>query len=145
MSQPAIKGQEVSISITVGGALQTQIDSVQSAEIEWELDLLEEGYLGEFSDRVDNVFKLMRVSLTVHLTSEDYLALADAIVARAQRRAGGAPQIDVIGTFRFPNGDIPTLLIPDVSFESIPLNIGGRDEYVEQTLSGKASSYQLLT
>jgi hypothetical protein len=145
MAVDRLKGQECAISITVGGALQTYIDTVQSAEIEFELDLLEEGYLGETSDRVDSVFKLMRVSLTCHLSQGDYLQLADAIVARAQRRAGGAPQIDLIGTFAFPNGDLPSILVPDIYFESIPLNIGGRDEFVEMTLSGKARGYQLLT
>jgi hypothetical protein len=145
MATSRLKGQECAISITVGGALQTQIDTIQSAEIEFELDLLEEGYLGEFSDRVDSVFKLMRVSITCHLTNEDYFTLADAIVARAQRRAGGAPQIDLIGTFAFANGDLPSILVPDIYFESIPINIGGRDEFVEVTLSGKAEGYQLLT
>ena len=144
MANERIKGQETAISITVGGALQTSIDTIQSAELEFELDLLEEGYLGETSDRVDSVFKLMKVSITMHVTSEDYLSLADAIVARAQRRVGGAPQIDLIGTFVFPNGDLPSIVVPDIYFEGIPLNIGGRDEFVELTLSGKARGYQLI-
>lgn len=139
-----IKGQEVSIAITVDGALQTQIDTIQSAEIEFEQDLLEEGYLGETSDRVDSVFKLIRVNVTGHANSKAYLELADAIVRRSQRRTGGVVRIDILGTFAFPNGDFPTIVVNDVFFEGLPLNIGGRDEFVEFTLSGKASSYSIV-
>lgn len=139
-----VKGQEVSIAITVDGALQTQIDTIQSAEMEMEQDLLEEGYLGETSDRVDSVFKLMRIQLTGHANSQAYFELADAIARRSQRRAGGLVRLDIVGSFAFPNGDFPSVIIPDVFFEGIPFNIGGRDEYVEFTLSGKASNYKII-
>jgi len=138
------KGQEVSIAITVDGALQTQIDTIQSAEIEFEQELLEEGYLGETSDRVDSVFKLIRVNLTGHANSQAYLELADAIVARSQRRAGGLVRVDIIGSFAFPNGDFPSIVIPDVYFENLPFNIGGRNEFIEFTLAGKASNYKII-
>lgn len=145
MPAQRIKGQEVSIAITVDGALQTQINTVQSAEIEFELDLLEEGYLGETSDRVDSVFKLIRVNLEGHANNQAYLELADAIAARAQNRAGGVTQIDIIGSFAFPNGDFPSVVVPDVYFEGIPFDIGGRGEFVSFTLSGKASDYKIIS
>jgi len=144
MPAQRIKGQEVSIAITVDGALQTQIDTIQSAEIEFELDLLEEGYLGETSDRVDSVFKLIRVQLTGHANSQAYIELADAIAARAQRRSGGLVRIDIVGSFAFPNGDFPSIVIPDVYFEGIPFTVGNRDEFVEFQLSGKASDYAII-
>jgi len=144
MPAQRIKGQEVSIAITVDGALQTQIDTVQSAEIEFELDLMEEGYLGETSDRVDSVFKLIRVNVQGHTNSQSYLELADAIAGRAQNRAGGISQIDIIGSFAFPNGEFPSIVITDVFFEGIPFDIGGRDEFVGFTLSGKASDYKII-
>ena len=139
-----VKGQEVSIAITVDGSLQTQIDTIQSCEIEFEMELMEEGYLGEVADRVDAVFKLMRLSLTGHANSQAYLELADSIVKRAQNRSGGAVQIDVVGSFAFPNGDFPSIVVPDVYFESIPFNIGGRNEFVEFPLAGKGSRYLII-
>jgi hypothetical protein len=144
MPAQRIKGQEVSIAITLDGALQTQIDTIQSADIEMELDLLQEGYIGETSDRVDSVYKTISISVTGHANSQAYIELADAIARRAQRRSGGALRIDLVGTFAFPNGDFPSLVIPDVFFESIPFNIGGRDEYVEFTLSGRGSNYTII-
>ena len=139
-----IKGQEVALSITVDGALQTTIDTIQSAEMEFELDLLEEGYLGETSDRVDSIYKLMRVNLEGHVSNRGYVELADAIVQRAQRRAGAAIRIDVVGTFRFPDDTTMSILIPDVYFEAIPLSVGGRAEFVGFTLAGKARGYQFI-
>jgi hypothetical protein len=144
MSAQRIKGQEVSISIILDGSLQTRIDTIQSADIEFEMELLEEGYLGETSDRVDSVFKLVSLTLEGHVNSQAYLELADAIVKRAQRRVGGAVRIDVVGSFAFPNGDFPSLLLPDVQFDSIPLSIGGRNEFVSITLTGKSSSYKII-
>ena len=144
MPAQRLKGQEVSIAITVDGSLQTQIDTIQSAEIEFEIDLLEEGYLGETSDRVDSVFKLIRVQITGHTNSQAYLELADAIAARAQRRAGGLVRIDVVGSFAFPNGDFPSIVVADVYFENIPFTVGNRDEFQEFQLSGKAPDYAII-
>ena len=139
-----IKGQEVSIAILLDGTLQTEIDTVQSAEIEFELELMEEGYLGETSDRVDSVFKLMRIALTGHVSNSTYLDLANAIVLRAQNRAGAATRIDIVGTFAFPDGSLRSLIIPDVYFEAIPINIGGRAEFIEFNLNGKARGYRII-
>lgn len=139
-----ILGQRVSVSVLLDGALQVQIDTIQSAEIEMEQDLIEEGYLGEVADRVDSVFKLVRVRLSGHANSKAYLDLADAIVKRSQSRAGGAVQIDVVGSFAFPNGDFPTIVIPNIYFEALPFTIGGRDEHVTFELNGKASGYSII-
>lgn len=140
-----VKGQEVAIAIQVDGVLNTQIDTIQSCEIEFELELLEEGYLGETFNRVDSVYNTCRVKMTGHCNSQAYFELAEAIVARAQHRTGGAVRIDVVGSFAFPNGDFPTIAIPDVHFQGIPFTLGGRGEFVEFTLEGKASGYTLLS
>jgi len=144
MPQQRIKGQEVSISIIQDGSLLTRIETIQSATIEFVLDQLEEGYLGEVSNRYDAIFNGVKVEVEGHLTNQQAIELAEAIVARAQRRAGGAVRLDVAGSFAFPNGDFPTIAIADVYFESVPFEIGGRDEYVSFSLTGMASDYRIL-
>jgi len=139
-----LKGQEVTLSIILDGAVQTTIDTIQSSEIEWEIELLEEGYLGETSNRVDSVFNLIRVMVEGHTNSQSYLELADAIASRARNRTGGALRIDIVGTFAFPNGQLPSVVIHDVFFENIPFNIGARNEFVSFSLTGKASDYKLI-
>lgn len=109
------------------------------------LDLKDEGYIGEKTQRYDSVFMGISIEVVGHLTSQEILLLTEAVVARAQRREGAATRVDIAGTFLFENGDTPSLVIPDVFFEGIPLSVGARDEYVEYTLSGKASGYELIT
>lgn len=142
---PRVKGQETKVLIKVDGVLQTQIDTIQSCEIEFEQTLLEEGYLGEVADRVDSVFNLMRLAITGHCTSAAYLQLFDAIVARSQNRAGGVSRIDVVTSFAFANGDFPSIALLDCYFEGLPFNSGGRAEFVSFDLNGKCSQYKLIS
>ena len=144
MSQ-RIKGQEVIISIIVDGELQTRIDSIQDASIEFDLEILNEGYLGETADRYDEIFNGVSFECSYHLSNQQALILAQAIANKAQRRAGGAVRIDVAGTFAFPNGDFPSLLLPDLSFGAIPFDVGGRGEYVKGSLTGKGSGFKIVT
>lgn len=140
-----VKGQEVAVIVMVDGELVARIDSISSCNIEFELDLLEEGYLGETSQRYDSIFNGVSIEIVGHMTSQEALLLADVIVARAQNRVGGATRVDIQATFIFPNGDVPSVNLPDVFFEGVPFDIGARDEYVEFTLSGKTSTYQIVT
>ena len=144
MPTQRIKGQEVYVSVLVDGSLQTRIDSIQSSDFEFELDLNEEGYLGETSDRFDSIYKGVSFTLEGHATNQQFLELTKAIISRAQRREGAPTRVDVAGSFAFPGGDFPTLAITDVQFESIPISIGGRNEYVQFTLTGKGSDFQIL-
>ena len=145
MPAQRIKGQEITVAIIQDGSLQTQINTIQSSEFDWEIELLEEGYLGETSNRVDSVLNLIRFQLVGHCNNQDYLLLADAIASRARRRVGGVVRIDITGTFQFPDGSTPVVVIPDAYFENIPFTVGNRNEFLEFTLSGKASDYKILT
>lgn len=145
MPDQRIKGQEVFVAVIIDGQLETRIDAVQSATITPKFEKLEEDYIGETTTRYDEIYKGVDVSLELHLTNQQAMILATAIRQRAKRRAGGATRIDVSGSFLFPGGDFPTLAIPDVFFEDIPFEVGGRSEYVNVTLTGSASDYELLT
>jgi hypothetical protein len=141
MANNRILGQECAIIILQDGDILAKIDTISSAEIEFEMELIEEGYLGEKSNRVDSVFNTMRVKIEGRCNSQAYITLADSIVARAQRRDGAPIRIDIVGSFRFDNGDFPSICIPDVHFQGIPFNIGARNEHVSFSLEGKASGY----
>jgi hypothetical protein len=142
MSQ-RVKGQETTLLVIIDGELRQRIDTIQNFDMEFELDLLEEGYIGEVANRFDSIFNGCKVEFTGHMTSREALDVADVIVGRAQRRTGGATRIDITVTLKFDNGDLPSVLFSDVFFETVPFNTGGRDEYVEFTLSGKCSNYQI--
>lgn len=139
-----LKGQDTIVSILKDGDLQARIDSVQSCEVSFDLDLLEEDYLGDVASRFDAIFKGCTVRITIHHTNRQAIDMIDAIVKKAQRRAGGATQIDVATTLVFPNGDLVTIGLIDVSFGPTGVNTGGRAEYTESSFEGKSSDYELL-
>lgn len=144
MPTQRIKGQEVFLSILVDGVLQVRIDTIQSADFEFEMDLLEEDYLGETSTRYDSIFKGVAITVEGHATNQQFLDLTRAVVQRAQRRAGAPVRIDIAGSFAFDNGDFPTIAVQDIYFESVPIQTGARDEYVSFTFTAKGSDFQVL-
>lgn len=144
MPQQRIKGQETIITILQDGDLRSRIDSITDAEVTFDLEILEEGYLGETSNRFDAIFNGMSIKLTGHLTNKQFIDFTQAVVARAQRRQGGAVQIDIATTLVFPGGDLVNIAIPDIQLGGVPFSDGGREEYVEWTLEGKASEFDIF-
>lgn len=139
-----IKGQETLITVQQDGVPKLRVDTISDTEVIFELDILQEGYIGETSDRFDAVFKGMTIRLTGHMTNREVIDIADAIAKRAQRRAGGAVRFDVTTTLIFPNGDLVSILVPDVQFQSIPITTSSREDYVQFSWEGKASDYKLI-
>lgn len=139
-----VKGQDVAVSVLVDGDLQTRIDTVKSCTVTLDLEKLQEQYLGEKADRYDSIFHGIDVEMEGHVNSVAYFELADAIVAKAQRRSGSPVRIDVAVTLDAPNGDLITIAIIDISFEEIPIDISSRSDFVGFKLSGSASEYKRI-
>lgn len=144
MAELRIKGQETAVTIIQDGEPQLQITAIKNTDISFDLEQLEEGYLGETFNRMDSVFNTMSIKLEAHMVRKDLITLADRIVARAKRRVGGVIRIDVLTTLVFPEGDLIAIGIRDVQFAPIPISIASRTDYVTQTLDGKASEYELI-
>lgn len=144
MAALRIKGQETSVVIIEDGEPQLIIDTIRNTDISFDLEQQEEGYLGETFNRMDSVFNTMSIKLEAHMSTRDLILLADKIVTRAKRRAGGVVRVDILTTFVFPEGDLIGIGIRDVQFAPIPIGIASRTDYVNQTLDGKASEYELV-
>ncbi len=138
-TNPRIKGQQAFMTIMRDGDPQLSIDSIQSLEVEFMMELLEEGYLGETANRFDSLYNGMRVKVEGHCNSEAYMELMIAIKEKAQRRAGSTIRIDITASYAFENGDFPTLVLQDVHFDSMPLTIDSRQAFQSFSLEGKAS------
>ncbi len=139
-----VKGQETQIIVTVDGEPDLLINNISDAEFGFDLERLQESYLGQGFDQFDEVFNGVPIKLTGHLQTAEAIRLADRIVQRAQRRAGGSIRIDVLSTLVFPEGDFLAINNRDVKFGAIPVNVGGRKEYVSLALDGMASCYDLI-
>ena len=138
-----LKGQEISLSVLVNGVEQVSLHDVKSLSITPNLDVLEEGYLGETSNRFDEIFKGVKVELDVHTEDEGVFAFMEAVKDRAQRRTLGTA-INIQTTLQYANGQRPRIVLRDVFFADIPFNVGSRSDYASIKLSGSCSDFKRI-
>lgn len=142
MSQ-RIKGQEVAVILVVNGTPQDTITDVVNFEFTYQFELKKQGYLGETTDRRDEVFMGIAARMELHFENQDIFVLVQAVQDRAQRREPGT-QINIKATLNFPNGDRPRVLVPNVFFGNLPIHFPGRTEYGTTTLEMEASSAKTI-
>lgn len=134
-----VKGQETEIVIVTDGQPRLNIANIKSHSITWKFDKLEEGYLGETSDRYDMLFKGIDGKLTIHTNDPDIFTFIEQVKAKAQSRVPGT-RFSIRTVINYPStGRRVRILVQDVSFGDIPLDIAGRGEYVKFDLDYSAS------
>lgn len=137
-----VKGQEVSILFT-GPEGEIELAARQSFEATVLLDTLSEGYLGETTERKDDVYRGIEGRLSIHLETDAYLTLIQTAKERSQRQRAGVFNLSAV--MSFPDGAIRRVFIEDVKFGNFPLNVGGRDEYVTGEINFAADDFRTLT
>jgi len=141
-----VKGQEVSVVVTSRTkGTEESIGSVSSASIEFKQDILTEGFLGETTDRHDDIFRGTTGKMEIQIESGQVFDFVERVNARARRRGAAQDEVfTVIFTITTPDGESPRIQLSDVKFESIPLTFGGRDEYVKLSLSFASDDYEVI-
>lgn len=139
-----IKGQEVSILITTDGSLEDTLTDIQNFNLEPEFEVKTQGYLGEKTNRKDEIYNGVKFDFELHLHKQDWFVFQKRIKDRAQRITPDT-QFNITGVFSFPNGETPTLIIPDAFFNSQPLSISSRGDYVKVKLQGEAEDFDVVT
>lgn len=139
-----IKGQEVEVVIVVDGSPQRSITAIRSFELSFQQEIMSEGYLGETTKRRDAIFNGMSGKIDIHLENDDIFDLIQKLVDKARRRTAGI-KVNIKATLRFPNGDRPKIIIPDVEFGEFPLSFGSRSDYGSVSLSFEAAEYSVLS
>jgi hypothetical protein len=138
-----LRGQEVSVQVVKGGALLADITDVKSVEVEFQLDVMAEGYVGEFTDRRDDMFKGVTGKIEFHIENGAPFDLVNEIILRAQRRVPGV-QFNVQSSVRLGNGQVRRLVINDLYFGSVPFNVASRSDYVTYSLSFEAGEGKFI-
>ena len=144
MADQRIKGQEVQVLLIVGGEPQTTITDIRSFEVTFQTEILKEGYLGETTDRRDEIFRGVAGRMELHFENQDVFKLIQSILDRAQRREPGL-KINIKATLQFPNGQNPKVVIPDVYFGELPVNFASRSDYGTLSLTFEAENAQVTT
>lgn len=140
MPAQRIKGQEVSVIMTRGGETENELTDVKSCEFTPQFEIKEEGYLGEKTNRHDEVYTGVKGTMTIHFHSGDLFDFLQALKDRAQRNT---PDLvfNIAGIFAFPNGDVRTLSVPDSKFGAVPISTNDRGDYVEAKFEFAADDY----
>lgn len=139
MSAPQrLKGQEVSIRVIQDSNVLQTIDSVAAFNEAVALELKEQGYLGEFVNRFDEVLNGYGGDFDIHLTQANWRLLQLAIIARATRQQPGLV-FNVVVTDFYPSGDTEISTYVDVFWGPQPKNVPSRTEYVKVHLEFKCS------
>jgi hypothetical protein len=137
-----IKGQEVSILITNDGELEDTLTDIQNFNMELELETKAIGYLGEKTNRQDTIFNGVKFDFEIHVHTEDVWSFLQSLHDKAQRIT---PDVvfNITGVFTYPNGDQPEILLNDVSFGAVPVNIGSRGDYVKFKMQGTCEDVEI--
>jgi hypothetical protein len=142
MSSQRIKGQEATIIIVRGGVVEDSLTDVHNMTFEFESEIKSKGYLGEKTDRKDDVFRGVKGDLEFHTHTQDWLRFVVAYIDRQKRNTPDLV-INITADLLYPNLDNPTIFLPDVKFG--PLNVGlpDRVEYVNKKVSYSCDDFDL--
>jgi len=139
-----IKGQETVVRIIRNGVVETELTDIQNMEITWDLELLDEGYLGETTNRKDDVFRGMSGRMTLHMEGDGPFEFVNALVNRARRKVPMF-SVDILTVLKFPGGSSPKINLPDCRFGGVPMGFQERGEYVTIDLEFACSEYQIIS
>ena len=146
MAETRIRGQEVTIRISRGAKPERTITAIKDFTIQLDLEKIEEGYLGERSKRKDMIYNGVSGSFSVEMESQELLEFVQNIKERAQRVANvNDERINAVGSFAFPDGTRPKVLIKDMVFGNIPINSPGREAYVSVNFDFSAADASFIT
>jgi hypothetical protein len=138
-----ITGQEVQVLTVVDGQPQDTFTDIRSFEITAQLDILKEGYIGETTDRRDEIFRGVSGRMVLHIEDQSFLDFFASVVNRARRREPGT-KINIKATLNFPSGQRPRVLLSDVKFGALPLNFGSRGDYGEINLEFETENFDYI-
>lgn len=145
MTELRARGQEVSVRISKGQALISEITAVKDYVLRFETTVIQEGYLGRTSNSHDDIFNGITGSMGITHEGDDVVRLAASVVERAKRtRSPNLDQINSMASIRFPNGDKPRILVPDMKFNAFEINASGRDAFINTPISFAADDARVL-
>ncbi len=137
-----IKGQETTLIITSGGAVQATLVDVHSLTVTFQSEVKKMGYLGQKNDLTDDVFRCVDFEFEFHSYTQDWLRFLVALHDR-QKRNNPSLVINLATVLFYPGGDEPQLFLPDCKFGPVAVGFPNRTEYVNKKLSGSCDDYDL--
>lgn len=143
MAEQRVRGEQVQFRISKGGVLLRTLTAVKSMTFTALVEMISRGYLGETTERKDEIYKGVSIDAAFDVESPDAWDLISAIRDRAvARRYDTTTIITCSFTGVFAGGVKRRMTIPDVKSGNLPIAVASREEYVGQTLSFGASDFK---
>lgn len=139
-----VKGQEIELQIVGPDGREEGLGDVVSGTIEFQLDILTQGLLNETSDRRDDIFRGVRLEMEVQLETALFTEFITRVKDRAQRRSPAEEVFNALMTLALPNGERPRISVENLFFGSIPVAVGGRDEYVTVRVEAESNEGRFI-
>jgi hypothetical protein len=133
-----LKGQEISIRVVDDGQLVSQIDSIGTFNDNVKFELKEDGFLGETTNRYDEVFNGFGFDFEYQPTAATHLELTERIAARARRDVPNRT-FNIVRTDFFANGQSAIVTYIDVKWGPTGTSIAGKNEFVKVKMEGGCS------
>lgn len=143
-TQQRLKGQEISVRILQDGVVFRTIDSISSFNESVALEIKEDGFLGEPTNRFDEVLNGFGGDFEAQTTNSNFIQLQLAVIEKATRRTPGIT-FNVVRVDLYPNGDSNIFTYVDVHWGEQPTSIGGRGDFVKYKASFKCSERSVVT
>lgn len=123
-----IRGQEAEVIFILDGVPQANITAVRSWTLNFQLEILDEGYIGETTNRKDSIYNGVSGTIEIHVESDAIYSLISNVVDKARRRTPGL-RVNLQFIQNLPNGQRQRHIVRDAELGEIPLNFGSRSDY----------------
>ncbi len=138
-----IRGEEVQIRLTRNGVLERTLTAIRTMTFTAKFAILDRNYLGESTPRKDDIFQGVGIGLEFDQESPDAWSLIDFVRTRATRRGNvNNLKINMSFTAIFLDGSKPRITTPDLKFNPMSINVGGREEYVGQSIAAECEDFK---
>jgi hypothetical protein len=142
MADFRILGNEITLRVTSGGILLSEITTIK--DLTWKLGvkLISEGYLGEVANRQREIFEECSGSFNIVPENAAPFQLQNSIYTRALQAGPADVQINLGIRLAFPSGNIFRITFPDTHYETVgDFNASGRDSFATMAFAWKATKY----
>ena len=134
-----IKGSEVKLTFTTSeGGVAVPLSDVVSASFEIGVKMLEQGLLGEVSNRVDEIYEKTTGSVEFRIESSGYLDFLRYAATRSQTRTAVSSRFDMSMRFNF-GGTRRLAMFRDLKFGPLSLEVGERTEFLGSSFDWQCS------
>jgi len=139
-----LKGQEVTVNmVSTFGGIETSFIDVGSIEMQFDREILSEGYLGQTTQQKDDIHNGVSGTITFHSRTADTLGLIQRITEASKGRLPGE-SFQIVAKLGFPLGGSRLVVVPDAKFGNIPINVSDRQSFVEFRLEFASDDANIL-